>query len=148
MKKIWRYLILLIVLLAIPLVVLILTSKSKSFEGKIESLRSERYWVREEMALPFLSFQEVQYEIKRIKVRTKKGKVLELAIWDWHDSLTSESIGKFIKGSYRTGNLLEIKGENVIFGFIDLPGPKIKLKGKPTGVIKKYEIIHNPYSRD
>ncbi len=138
MKKVWKYLVPLTFLVIVTLIVFISAFKYKSFEGKIESLRTERYRVYDfDFYLP--SFTVVPYHVKRISVRTGKDEILDLGIYP--SDLDKESVGKFIKGSYKPGNILEIKGKNVILAFIDFPGPKIELKGKPSGVIKKYRII-------
>jgi hypothetical protein len=136
-KKTGKYLILLIVLITAGWISIKSTQKYKSFEAKIEDVGSESYWVRDEF-LPSLPI-ELRYKVQRIVVRTKKGKILVLAIYD--SDIDRKSIGKSMKGTYRPGNLLEIKGENVILGFIDMPGPKIRLNGEPDGVIKKYRIM-------
>ena len=138
MKKVWKYLIPLTFLVIVTLIVLMSAFKYKTFEGKIESLTIESYHVHD-FGSYFPPPAEVPYQVKRLKVRTEKGEILDLAVY--HSNLNEESIGKFIKGSYRPGNILEIKGKNVILGFIDFPGPKIELKGKPSGVMKEYRII-------
>jgi hypothetical protein len=83
---------------------------------------------------------EIPYEVKRINVRTRKGKVLDLAVYG--SDLGQESVGRFIKGSFRRGKMLKIRGEKIILGIIGFPGTRIELTGKPDGMIKKYRIIH------
>lgn len=138
MKKAWKYLIPLLVFVVAAFVFIRITFKYKSFEGKIESLRTERYRVYD-FGFYLPSFTVVPYHVKRISVRTGKDEILDLAVYP--SDLNEESIGMLIKGSYKPGNILEIEGKNVILGFIDFPGPKIELKGNPTGVMKKYRII-------
>lgn len=139
MSKALKYFIPLIFLLVLAISIFIFARlKYKSFEGKIEDITVESYQIKDPgFYLP--SFAIVSYHVKRIFVRTKKSEILDLCIHG--SSLDEKSVGKFIKGSYKPGNILEMKGENVILGFIDFPGPKIELKGKPTGVMKKYRII-------
>lgn len=138
MKKAWKYLVPLMLLVIGTLIVLMSAFKYKTFEGKIENLRVESYHVHD-FGSYFPPPTEVPYQVKRLKVRTKKDEILDLAVYP--SDLDKESVGKFIKGSYRPGNVLEIKGKNVILGFINFPGPKIELKGKPSGVMKEYRII-------
>ena len=114
----------------------------KSFEGEIVGISVEWYSAPEEsrLSIPFLP--DVSYEVRRIRIKSKKGRILDLAMHI--GNLEKKSIGKKLKGSYKRGRFLEIKGNNVIFGFIDFPGPKIELRGEPDGVIKKYEILTSP----
>lgn len=139
MRKTLKYFMPLILLLVLAISIFIIARlKYKSFEGKIEDVTVESYQINDPgFYLPSSSI--VFYHVKRIFVRTKKSKILDFCIYG--SSLDEKSVGKFIKGSYKPGNILEINGKNVILGFIDFPGPKIELKGKPIGVIKKYRII-------
>ena len=90
------------------------------------------------MGILLPAMTEIPYEVKRISVRTKKGAVMDLGIRG--SGLDEKSVGKSIKGSYRPGHTLKIAGKNAILGFIDFPGPKIELRGKPDGVIRSYEL--------
>lgn len=111
----------------------------KSFKGEIVGFDVERYSVPDEPGYFLSSFTELGYRVKRIKIRTEKGRILDLAAYA--SGLDEKSIGERLKGTYKSGRILEIKGDNVILGFIDFTGPKIRLKGNPDGVIREYEII-------
>lgn len=140
MNKRSKYLVSSITVLAVTVtVVLIFMYKDKSFKGTIESVRNESYLVEEKIGFFMSPYHEIRYQVKRIYVRTKRGEILDLAIYG--GDLDKESVGKFMKGSYRSENLLKIKGKKVILGFADFPGPEIRLEGNPTGVIKRYRII-------
>jgi hypothetical protein len=140
MQKSGKCFIPLVIFLILTIIVcLITTPKYKSFEGKIERMKDERYRAEDSFSCFLPLTLEVPYSIKIITIRTKKGEILDLAAYG--NEINRESVGKFIKGSYRQGNTLNIKGKNVILGFIDFPGPEIRLRGNPDGVIRKYRII-------
>jgi len=115
----------------------------KSFKGEIVGFDVERYSAPDEPGFFLPSFTELGYWVKRIKIRTEKGGILDLATYA--SALDEKSIGKRLKGTYKPGRILKIKGENVILGFIDFPGPKIELRGEPTGIMKKSEIIRSQH---
>lgn len=131
----------------VPILIILITAvlmvsrllRYKSFEGEIAEISVEWYSAPEEsrLSIPFLP--DVSYEVRRIRIKSKKDRILDLAIHI--GNLDEKSIGEKLKGTYRPGKILEIKGENVIFGFIDLQGTKIELKGNPSGVLKTYRVI-------
>lgn len=136
-KNTWKYLVLLLALAVGTIVFLRFTLRYESFEGRIESLRTEEYRIYDHgVYLP--SFTVAPYYVGRMIVRTKQDRILDLAVYP--KIFSEKSIGEYIEGSYRPGSTLKIKGKNVILGFIELPGPKIELRGNPNGLIKKYRI--------
>jgi len=142
-KKAIKILIPSLVLLLIISFVLRSIFTYKSFKGEIVGLDIERYSAPDEPGFFLPSFTELGYRVKRIKIRTEKGGIIDLAAYI--NDLDEKSIGKRLKGTYKPGRILEIKGENVILGFIDFPGPKIELRGEPTGIMKKSEIIRSQH---
>jgi len=137
-KKAWKYLALSVFLVVAVLVFLRLALRYRSFEGSIEAVRFESYATPDRMGILLPAMTEIPYEVKRISVRTRKGEVLDLGLYG--GNLDAKAVGRSIKGSYRPGNTLAIIGKKVILGLFDYPGPKIELRGKPTGVIRKYKI--------
>ena len=137
-KKAWKYLVLSVFLVVVVLVFLRLALGYRSFEGNIEAVRFESYAAPDSMGVLLPAMTEIPYEVKRISVRTRKGEVLDLGLYG--GDLDAKAVGRSIKGSYRPGNTLSIIGKKVMLGLFDYPGPKIGLRGKPDGVIRKYKI--------
>jgi len=138
-KKAWKYLVLSVCLVVAVLVFLRLAFRYRSFEGSIEAVRFESYAAPDRMGILLPAMTEIPYEVKRISVRTKKGEMLDLGLYG--SDLDAKAVGRSIKGSYRPGKTLAIIGKKVLLGLFDYPGPKIELRGKPSGAIRKYRII-------
>jgi hypothetical protein len=90
----------------------ILRSGISRFEGVIVEEREELYWHEYEKDLFFPSPNEVPYLVKRLKVRTKNGKTLDLAISPWEEERLA--VGMRIKGKFERKKEIEFGGLNFV----------------------------------
>ena len=119
------------------LALFVLRSGSRRFEGLIVEEREEIYWHEYEKNLFFPSPAEVPYLVKRLKVRTKNGKILDLAVCPWEEE--KPSVGMRIKGKFERKKEIEFGGLN--FVLFRAGRNKIELHGAPDGVLREFRHL-------
>lgn len=115
----------------------VLRSGCKRFEGTIVAEREELYWHEYAKDLFFPAPSEVPYIVKRLKVRTKNGKTLDLAVRPWDEE--KPSAGMRIKGKFEPKKDIEFGGLNFVLFWAGRN--KIKLHGTPDGVLKEFRHL-------
>jgi hypothetical protein len=115
----------------------IFRSGSSRFEGVIVEEREELYWHEYEKDLFFPLPNEVPYLVKRLKVRTKNGKTLDLAVCPWEGE--KPSAGMRIKGKFERKKEIEFGGLNFVLFWAGRN--KIELHGAPDGVLREFRHL-------
>jgi hypothetical protein len=115
----------------------VLRSDSRRFEGVVVEEREEVYWHRYGKDLFFPSPSEVPYIVKRLKVRAKSGKTLDLAVRPWEEE--KPSAGMRIKGKFERKKEIEFGGLNFVLFWAGRN--KIELHGAPDGVLREFRHL-------